>query len=97
MFQFTSVDSLAGMTGEVSVPTGSAAAITATSFTCKSGVLVLSLPANTATVYIGDSTVTTSNGLPLAPGDRIFIPVINPASIFVISGSSGQKIRGIGA
>lgn len=48
----------------------------------------------TATCYIGASTVTTSNGLPIRPqGETPIIHVTDLSVLYIISGSAGQDIR----
>ena len=48
----------------------------------------------TATVYLGGSGVTTSNGLPMRPnGESPVIRVTGLDVIYVISGSASQDIR----
>lgn len=61
------------------------------------GVLVVADPANTVTVYIGREGVTANNnvdtgGIPLPAGASIFIPIEDPTSLFVVSGSAAQDV-----
>ncbi len=61
------------------------------------GVLVVADPDNVATVYIGRKGVTADNnvdtgGIPLPAGASIFIPIEDPTSLFVISGSAAQDV-----
>lgn len=79
---------------EKTVPTGAAETIHArTSDRIAYGVIVKALSTNTVSVYLGGSGVTTSNGLELAPGQSMTIPVTDPALIYCIAGSSSQKLR----
>ena len=48
----------------------------------------------TATCYIGGSSVTTANGLPIRPqGETPIIRVTDLSVLYMISGSAGQDIR----
>tara|TARA_B100000073_G_C23528259_1_gene490926 strand:+ start:273 stop:563 length:291 start_codon:yes stop_codon:yes gene_type:complete len=54
--------------------------------------------ANGATVFIGNSSsVTTSNGYPLAAGSAITLKISNSNLVYAISGSSNQKLHTIGS
>lgn len=58
-----------------------------------SGVWVSCPIANTAAVYIGDSSVTTGNGIELQPGDREFFPVSNSNLLYARTGTATQSVR----
>lgn len=48
----------------------------------------------TATCYIGTSTVTTSNGLPVRPqGETPILRVTDLSVLYMISGSANQNVR----
>lgn len=65
--------------------------LTATSTFCR-GVLVRSLATNTAgqTVRVGDSTVATNLGIPLAPGEWIYLPVNNASKVWFLATAASQ-------
>lgn len=57
---------------------------------------------NTGNIYVGDETVTTTTGVPVAPGDtcEIDVPVggrnfdeISLNDIYIVSSTSGNKAR----
>jgi len=66
-------------------------------------VIVQADSGNSANVYVGDSTVTTSNGLEIPPGATVDATGDNvgrggddemmSGDIFVISGTAGMKVR----
>lgn len=71
--------------------------ITATSFACKFGVTLRADTANTGILYIGNSDVTVSgtaatDGIPLSPGDSLFLPVTNSNIPYAIASANNQKI-----
>lgn len=86
-----------GLTGEVSVPVSPAAAVAVGSgnLVGSRSITVQASPSNTAVVFIGDSSVTTANGLWLAAGGSITIPVNDGADVYVIAAAAGQKVRGM--
>lgn len=85
--------------GSTSVATsGTAEAVNGgTSLTVPDGVsLAIKAPTgNTDTVYIGDSSVTTTNGFPLEAGDGIELQPTDVANVYVDADSSGDGIRWI--
>lgn len=83
---------IGGTGAEKTAPTASAEAV-GTIKDAYDGIVVQSLSTNTASVYIGDSTVTTGTGLELEPGDGVNLPVQDSAQIYCISGTAGQKLR----
>lgn len=71
--------------------------ITATSFACKFGVTLRAPTSNTGILYIGNSDVTVSgtaatDGIPLYPGDSIFLPVTNSNIPYAIASANNQII-----
>lgn len=71
--------------------------ITSTSFACKFGVTLRADVTNTGTLYIGNSDVTVSgtaatDGIPLGPGDSLFLPVTNSNIPYAIASANNQKI-----
>jgi len=56
---------------------------------------------NTATVWVGGATVTAdsdanSGGIPLVPGNSIFLQISDPSLLYVISTSASQDVAWIG-
>ena len=70
-------------------------ALSATTYSAERGVLIQSDEANTGVIYIGDTAVTTANGIFLKnPGDAIFLPLDNPGpQVNLISNVAAQKVR----
>jgi hypothetical protein len=58
-------------------------------------VCVKAVVANSINVYLGPSTVTTSTGMELAPGDVICLPLANPSAIYVIASTTGASVSWI--
>lgn len=76
--------------------------ITATSFACKFGVTLRAPSDNTSTLWIGNSDVTVggtaaTDGIPLYPGDSLFLPVSNSNIPYAIASANNQKIYWIAA
>lgn len=83
-----------GLAAEKTVPTASAETI-GTVTDAYDSIIVQSLSTNTASVYIGDSSVTTGTGLELEPGDALLVPIQDMAQVFCISGTASQKLRAL--
>lgn len=68
------------------------AAIVATSTPC-TGVYVKPLSTNAVVVFLGNSTVTTANGLELqASHPGVFIPIDDASKLYVISASGTPAV-----
>lgn len=72
-------------------------ALTATSYACKFGVTVIADPANSGTVYVGNSDVTAgttdaTDGVPLRAGVSMFLPISNPNLLYVIGSAANQVV-----
>lgn len=74
----------------------SAVQINASSVALSWGVTVKADDANSGTVYVGKSGVTTSTGFPLGAGQSIDIPVANVNAVYVIASGAGQHIAYLG-
>ena len=80
--------------------------LTELDFTVNKGVLVrcpgTSDPvANTVPVWIGGSAVTANSaegtgGIPILPGDSIFIPIDKPNLLWVVSSAVSQDVAWLG-
>jgi len=55
-------------------------------------VIIKALPGNTDDVYIGDSDVSSANGLVLSPGDPVAIPIDDLAKVFVDVDVNGEGV-----
>lgn len=52
----------------------------------------------TQTVYLGNSaSVSATTGFPLAPGERMFLGIVDPAYIFAKVATDGDKVAYLGA
>lgn len=76
--------------------------ITSTSFACKFGVTLRAPNDNTSILWIGNSDVTVggtaaTDGIPLYPGDSLFLPVSNSNIPYAIASANNQKIYWIAA
>lgn len=76
--------------------TNTAVALAASSTPVKNGVLIRALAANSGKVYVGDASVTTSNGHELSAGETTSI-AINDVSAVYINGTSGDGVSYLGA
>lgn len=56
------------------------------------GLAVKALAANTQTVWLGGSDVTTSLGYPLAAGESIAIACDDPSRVWALSTSGSQTV-----
>lgn len=71
--------------------------LTATSTPLQVGVTIKALPGNSGIVYVGSSSsVSTSNGYPLAAGDEKFIACDDLNLIWFYGSVASQEIRYIG-
>ena len=75
------------------VTTGTAVQLPANTLT--DGVVIEALSSNTSSVYLGDASVTTANGLELPPGSAMSLPLSNTNLIY-INGASGQTVSFLG-
>lgn len=72
--------------------------ITTVETNARRGVQIVANSANTVNVFIGPSTVTagtsaaTTDGYPLAAGESIVVPVIEPSKIYAVTASSTATI-----
>jgi hypothetical protein len=84
-------------TGSKSAIGTTAVQIDATSVPALSGVTIRSSVSNSATVYIGPSTVTAgtaaaTDGIPLTPGESLAMPINNINLVYAIATAAGQEV-----
>jgi len=84
------------LTGRKSSISTSAVQLTTADTHAHRGVQIVAAAGNTATVYVGISTVTAdaadgTDGFPLAAGESVVIPVIDPSKIYVIASSGSTS------
>lgn len=78
--------------GRTTVATAGTEQSLATNNSNATGVFIKALAGNTGIVYIGDSTVTSSNGYELSAGEEIFLPIANTAAIYVDAATNGDGV-----
>lgn len=73
-------------TGTKSVTAAGTAEALVSSHTPAAWVIVAAKRGNTNYVYVGDSTVTSSNGIPLAPGNNLPMPMMGGPNCYDLFG-----------
>ena len=68
-----------------SITAGNGSAVQGADFACAIGAYVSLAAGASHKVRVGDSTVTTTTGLELSPGDVVFLPVANLNHLYAIS------------
>ena len=66
--------------------------LTASSIAMTNGVVIQALSTNTASVFIGNSSVTTANGFELTAGSSLTISPSNINLVYVIGSNATDKI-----
>lgn len=56
------------------------------------GVWIRAATTNTGLIYVGDSSVSASNGYELAPGEAQFFPIANRATINIDASANSQSV-----
>lgn len=82
--------------GKTSMPTAGTSVALGGSIVLVNGVTVKALAANTAPVFVGNSTVSSSNGYELLAGESVFVACDNLEDVFVLSGTNNQAVTYIG-
>lgn len=77
--------------GKTTVTTAGTRVALASSQVIKSVTIKAAL-ANTGTIYVGNSTVASTNGLELAAGDTISLDISNLATINIDSSTNAQSV-----
>lgn len=57
-----------------------------------SGVTIKAKAANTGTIYVGDSSVSSTTGYALAPGDSVFLEIANLNTVNIDSSVNGEGV-----
>lgn len=52
---------------------------------------------NTNVIWVGGSTVTSSDGMPIAPGEALTVPLAHGKDLYAISTLADQKLAWLGA
>lgn len=87
----TDVSPTAVGNGKKTVTTAGTRVALASSTTCKS-VTIKSLSTNTGIIYVGDSTVTSTNGFQLYSGDAVSFDISNLSTIYLDSSVNGEGV-----
>src|SRR5690606_30293465 len=69
--------------GQKTVTAAGTAEALAVSQALTSGVTVKALASNTGVVYVGGSSVDSTNGFELAAGDQVFVEIANLATVYI--------------
>lgn len=91
---------IATLTAVTVAAAGTAQPLSATSLPVNS-IIVQAATANTGNVFIGDSTVSATNGITLIPGETYSITItamgrtdeIDTATVYVDAATNGDKVR----
>lgn len=60
------------------------------------GISLLAPTTNTGTIYIGTSTVSSTNGFPMVAGALLQIQMTNPNQLWMIGSNTTDILAGIG-
>jgi hypothetical protein len=66
---------------------------TGTGGAANAGLMVQAPSTNTASIFVGDSSVTTSTGIELEPGKGITLPLQDESAVYGIVASGTQNLR----
>lgn len=61
-----------------------------------SGVRIKALAANTGNIYVGGSSVSSSDGFVLAAGEEVFIEIDDLATVYIDADTNGEGVSYIG-
>ncbi len=78
--------------GSQTVTTAGTAVALASSTTIKS-VIVKAKYSNTGTIYIGDASVSSANGLELEAGDAVSIDIDDLSTVYIDSSVNGEGVN----
>lgn len=83
------------LNGKKTVTTAGTRVVLASSTVAKS-VTIKALTANTGTIYVGDSSVSASNGYALAAGDSVSLDIANLTTVNIDSSVNGEGVTYLG-
>jgi hypothetical protein len=61
------------------------------------GVIITGLNTNSISVFIGDASVTTSNGVELQPGAALSAAISNTNKLYVVASTTGATVTWLGS
>lgn len=79
-------------TGKTTVTTAGTRVVLATSASVNSGVVVKALASNTGLIYVGNSTVASTNGFQLSAGDTVTIITASLANVYIDSAVNTEGV-----
>lgn len=83
-------------TGKKAVTTAGTRVTLASSQAITAGVYIKALSTNTGLIYVGDSTVASTNGFQLSAKEQIWIPISNLNTINIDSSVNGEGVTYFG-
>lgn len=83
------------LNGKTTVTTAGTRVALAVSTACKSVTIKAAL-SNTGIIYVGNSTVSASNGFELGAGDTVSMDISNLSTVNIDSSANGQSVTYIG-
>lgn len=85
------------LNGQKAVTTAGTAVALAATTPVLSVVMVKALAGNTGSIYVGDSSVDSTNGYELAPGDSVPVSVDDLANLYIDSDEDGEGVSYVGS
>lgn len=82
--------------GQTAVTTAGTRVALGASVTLFQGLTIRAHLANTGTIYVGDSSVSSTTGYMLSAGESVFVPISNRATIYIDSSVDGEGVSYIG-
>lgn len=83
--------------GKKTVTTAGTRVALASSQAILSGVTVKALAANTGVIYVGNSSVASTNGFQLAAGESVFLEIADLATVYLDAAVNGEGVTYLGA
>lgn len=86
------------VSGQQTVTTaGTRVALSSSATALYAGVMVRADVANSGVVYLGGSTVSSSNGYKLAAGDAVFVAISDLSALSIDASANSQSVSFIGS
>lgn len=80
----------------VNVTTAGTAVSLGSSQSLNDGVVIKANEANTGNIYVGDSSVSSSNGLVLEAGESVMVGIDDVSKVYIDSDNDGEGITYVG-
>ena len=78
--------------GQKTVTTAGTRVALATTQAITSGVKIKALSANTGSIFVGNSSVSSSNGFVLKASEEVFLEIANLATVYLDSSVNGEGV-----